>query len=377
MFSFTSTPLTSQTLWSLTYFAPFFYILLIFTAVLYLVGNIRDFVASNSSLNLVSFSYSPGWDFSFILFSPVLIWLILNGTWTHYILFVWFGHLTFSFLQAKLFYFLALFFSLVLLVYLSSFYFSSLQVYDYFIVLFSFFIWLFFFFYSTNLFSFMFFIEIISTLLILMLSTSTFSSLYFYNNTNFSVHLYFQQSLPFSFLQTLMFFFWVSLLGSLNLFLFLTFFYLKLLTFEWYLIEHVFQYFTTVASPKEFMYITISWANLLFCIFLKCGLAPFHFWKPLFFKGMPLHFLFFYVFFFYLFLFLFFSYFFLIFVSEVFYSNVFATLFFTLVGFFLIIFLFFESYYIKAFVALSSILNTLLLLLALTSFITSDLFFFL
>jgi hypothetical protein len=124
-------------------------------------------------------------------------------------------------------------------------------------------------------------------------------------------------------------------------------------------------------------FIVFVWFNFLFCIFLKCGLVPFYFWKPVFFKGIPFHALFFYIFFFYFFLFLYFIYFFLIYMNDIFFFFIYVNIIILIIGFFVLLFILCEAYYIKAFLALSSILNTLFVFLALNSINISDFFFYL
>lgn len=280
-------------------------------------------------------------------------------------------------LQYKIFYWLLFWFTLVLFLHLTSIYFTGADVYDYVLVKHFLLFWLLLLFYSTNLFSFIFFIEILSLLILMVLVTSTFSTAYFYNTTGFSNHSYFQQSLPFAYLQTLLFFFWVSLVGSLNLFIFLILFYAKFLTFDWFLLELVFNYLTSINSLKDLYYVSLTWLIFLTCLFLKCGLAPFYFWKPTFFKGISLHALLTYITFFYFFLILYFTYLLTTFLSEIFYFNIFINLVLVFFGMTVLLFLLFESYYIKVFFAISSILNTLLVFLAISSNTTLDLVFFL
>jgi hypothetical protein len=110
----------------------------------------------------------------------------------------------------------------------------------------------------------------------------------------------------------------------------------------------------------------------MFCIFLKCGLPPFFFWKPAFFKGLPTHTLYFYVFFFYFHIFIFFIYFFLNYTSDLFYFNINIHLVLLFIGLLTLTFILCESYYIKAFIALSSILNSLFIFLTLASLTTTD-----
>jgi hypothetical protein len=116
------------------------------------------------------------------------------------------------------------------------------------------------------------------------------------------------------------------------------------------------------------------WTVFLFCIFLKCGLPPFFFWKPTFFKGLPLHTLFLYVFFFYFFVYLFFIYFFLAYVSDLFYYTVGAHCILLLVGLLVITATLLESYYIKTFIAMSSILNSMFVFLAVAGISTAEFF---
>jgi hypothetical protein len=364
-------------LWSISYFFLILYIGLIFLAKLYLLANLREFTHYNqfkSGSGLV-FNYLTGFDLVGTLLPSLIVFWLINLAWSSPALLAWFGHLALSAIQYKVLYWILAWFVIVWVAYSTTFYFTSTEVYDYCIVTYFFAFWLLLLFYSTNLFSFIFFIEILSTLIILLLVTSTFSTAYFYSTTSFSEHTYFQQSFPFAFLQTLLFFFWISLVGSLNLFLFLLLFYAKVVTFDWFLVEVLFQYLISVGSLKDLFYVSLSWFNFLICIFLKCGLAPFYFWKPTFFKGMSMHSLFFYTFFFYFFLILYFTYVLLVLLNEVFYFNIFVNILLLTFGLVMLSFILFESYYLKAFFALSSILNTLLIFLSISSLTTIDFIF--
>ena len=377
MFNTLSFFLTYNSIWSLSHFILSFYYILIFTLVLYLISNVKEFTNYTLFANSAHFQLISGLEVVFLLLTTPLLILLINCTWTSPTLTAWFGHLLFGSLQFKINYLVVWVFCLILIVYSASFYFSSQEVYDFMIVLYSFFIWIIFLFYSNNIFTVIFFIEILSSLVTLLLITSLFSSTYFYNNLNLNQHIYFTQSTPFAFLQTLMFFFWISLISSLNLFLFLSIFYLKFLTFDWFIMEAVFYFIVSVSDLKSLFTTSLTWFNFLFCIFLKCGLVPFFFWKPTFFKGITLHALFFYVTFFYFFLFLFFIYFLLVYLSELFYFNIFVNFIIILVGLILLVFILCESYYIKAFLAMSSILNTLFVFLAMSSYSIVDYVFLL
>jgi len=351
--------------------------ILIFSIIIYLVANIKDFVSYSTFSNSTLFHFISGFDLLGLLFTPLLLVVVVNFSWTSPIISIWFGHLVFTSFQLKISNFLLIIFVLVWLAYISSFYYSSQEVYDYTIVTYSFFLWTIFLFLSNNIFTVIFFIEILSALITLLLITSVFSSTYFYNNLSLTNHAYFNQSTPFSFLQTLMFFFWISLISSLNLFLFLTLFYLKFVTFDWYTLDAIFFYIISVSDIKSLFYVSLAWFNFLFCIFLKCGLVPFYFWKPMFFKGIPVHALFFYIFFFYFSLFLFFIYFLLVYLNELFYFNMFVNFTMLLIGLLFLVFILCESFYIKSFLAMSSILNTLFVFLAMSSYCITDYVFIL
>jgi len=225
---------------------------------------------------------------------------------------------------------------------------------------------------SNNLFTFIFFLEILSTIITLLLVSSVFSSVYFYNNLSLTLNNYFNTTTPFAFLQTLVFFFWISLIASLNLFVFLILLYLKFLTFDWFLIEAIFSYIISLSNLKSIFYIALGWFNFLFCIFLKCGVVPFYFWKPIFFKGTPLHALMFYIVFYYFSIILFLLHFFVVYLNDLFYFNTTVNLIILTIGLVFLMFIVLESYYVKSFLAISSIINTVFVFLAMTSFNTVD-----
>lgn len=372
-----NTPINYSIIWSITYFFIFFYNFLIFSVIIYLIANIKDFVNYSNFSNNNLFNYTTGLDILYLLKTPLILILIVNFSWVSPSIMVWFSHIIFTSFQFKVTYLIIGCFALVWSFYAISFYYSSQEIFDYTIVTYSFLIWMIFLFYSNNIFTVIFFIEILSTIITLLLITSTFSTTYFYNNLSLTSHVYFNQSTPFSFLQTLMFFFWISLVSSLNLFVFLSLFYLKFLTFDWFILESIFFYVISVSDLKSLFFSSLLWFNFLFCIFLKCGLVPFFFWKPIFFKGMPLHVLFFYIVFFYFFIFYFFIYFFIIYLNELFYYNIFINLIMLIIGLILLVFIICESYYIKSFLAMSSILNTLFVFFAMSSYATIDYIFIL
>lgn len=363
---------TFSSIWSLTFFLLIFYIVLVFTITLYITSNIKDFSLTTSFNNSNKFTYVPGTNLTLLIYTPMLIILLINLSWSSFSIMAWFGSLLWTSLQYKLLYVMLLSFSLIWYSYSISFFYSSSEVYDYTIVTYSFFLWLFFIFLSNNTITFIFLVEILSTLIMLLIITSTFSSAYFYNNVNLTRHNYFSQTLPTSYLNTIIFYFWISLISSLTLFVLLTLFYLHFFTFDWNTTEFIFYYVVSVSNIKNIFTISLNWLLLIFCIFLKCGLVPFYIWKPTFFKGMSFHSLLFYTTFFYFFLFYFFIYFFLFYLNEVFYYNLFINILILSMGLVVLLFIICESFYLKAFIAISSILNTLFVFLSLNSYSVVD-----
>jgi hypothetical protein len=365
--------LSSSIIWTLTYFFFYLYVIFFFSVLLYLLANIREYLNFNNFSNFNLFSYLTGFDLMGFNLLPLLLIILLNWSWTGPTTMAWFGHLIFSNLQFKINYLFFFFFFLILIAYFSVFYYSSAEIYDYIITIYSFFFWLNLLFFSNNIFTFIFFIEVLSTLISLLFITSTFSSLYFYNNISLTLNNYFNNSTPFAFLQTLLFFFWISLVSSLNLFVFLILLYIKFLTFNWFLLEAIFSYVILNQSFKSIFYISLTWFNFMFCIFLKCGVVPFYFWKPTFFKGLSLHVLMFYILIFYFFLFNYLIFFFLIYLNDLFYFNTLINFIILMFGLIMLLFIILESFYIKAFLAISSIINTFFVFLAMSSFNIVDL----
>ena len=220
-----------------------------------------------------------------------------------------------------------------------------------------------------------FFIELLSATISLLLVTSTFSSSHFYSNLSLSKHSYFHFSTPSSLLQTLLFFFWVTLVSSLLLFLFLIFFYLQVFSFDWNIIDFLLVHIMSYSSLTEIFTLSLVLLILISCIFLKCGTVPFYFWKPTFFKGLSMYSLFFYVYVYYFSIFLYFTYVMFFYLNEFFMANLYILVLFTVTATLGISLLLFESFYLKAFVALSSILNSIFMFFALCGVNAVDVLF--
>lgn len=365
--------LTFSIIWSFSFFFTLTYLTLIISLVTYLVPIlVTQQNQISSSSNKTNFSFINGSELLPVFVSPYLVLLVINSAWVGPAVSAWFGHVIITALQLKINYLLIISFFTSLTVLTSTTYFSSREVYDYLNTTFSVFYWMLILFTTNSIFTVIFIIEVLSATLFLLIITSTFSSAYFYRNLNLSFGHLFQQVTPYTYLQSILFFFWISLISSLNLFLFCILFYTKVLTLDWSLIEYLFTYFVSSTSTKDILALGLCWFILIFCLFLKCGLAPFYVWKPTFFKGIPMYTLFFYVTFFYFFLFVYLIHLLTSYFGEVFYfySLVVSTM--TVIGLFMLLFILCESFYIKAFLAMSSILNSLFVFLALSTPHISD-----
>ena len=312
-------------------------------------------------------------DVLYFIITPLVLIIATLSFWVAPSVSVWFGHVIVTSFQTKMAVLITSNFFLVVIALLSFVYFTSREVYDFIITLFNFFYWTTILFFANTIFTTIFVIEVLSTLIFLLLITSSFSSTFFYRNLNLSFGHLFQQSTPFSYLQSILYFFWVSLISSLNLFLFCLLFYFKLFSLDWYLLEHVFLYFASTATLREIASLGLTWFVLIFCIFLKCGIAPLYIWKPTFFKGVPFYTIFFYVCFFYFILFIFTIHLLTSYFSEIFYFYSHVTLLFVITGLVTLLFVICESYYLKVFLAMSSILNSLFVILALVTVHSTDL----
>jgi hypothetical protein len=217
-----------STLWSFSYFFIYIYTIVIFSIILYSLPSIKDLINYNKfKKNNNNFEYLTGFDLYWLFLTPLLILFLINFSWSSYSLSSWFGNLIFTSFQYKINFLIISFFTVIITVYTTSFYFSSKEIYDYLITCFNFFFWTLFLFFSNTIFTVIFFIEILSTLIMLILISSSFSSTYFFNNLNLNIHNYFNNTTPFFFVQMLIYFFWISLISSLNLFFFLILFYIK------------------------------------------------------------------------------------------------------------------------------------------------------
>lgn len=376
---FALTKMSSAHIWSLVFFFCIFYVMTIFSLAASTTPLVSSFT-DHKFKNTINYIHINAWSMYKFVSTPILVIFLITLSWISVTVNVWFGQIAMSSMQRNITLLCVSSFSLVYYIYTTNIIFNTKDIYDFIIALFNTFVWTFLLFYSNNFFTVVFFIEILTGLTTLLLITSAFSSTYNYQIWNFSKSLYFNAILPKNTLDTLIFFFWMSLVSSLFLFIFIIFFYTHLFTFEFSLIEVITSHVLHTATFKHFLAITSVSTILIIIVFLKCGLVPLYVWKPIVFKGMTLHVIFFYICFYYYFLLMFFIYLFIVYCHDILWESkviTFILVSFLLIGVVTLTFILTESYYFKSFLAMSSILNTLLIFLGLASLSLSSYFFIL
>jgi hypothetical protein len=351
-----------------------FYTLLSFSIGLYLLPYVSTFANYTPLKNRSSYVHITAKSLFKFFISPILVLFLLNYTWVSPVIGAWFGHITFSSLQHTTTLLILFTFFVIWHTYLTSFVFNSKEIYDYTIVVYNFVLWTIFLFYANNIFTVIFIIETLSVLTTLTVVTAPFSSSYFYSVNLNNNTLYFSPSLPTTLLNTLTFLFWISLVSSLILFVFLIFFYVQIVTFNFLAVEAIFNHLLVVSTYKQILSALVTTFLFILVMFFKCGVVPLYVWKPVFFKGMPLHVIYLYTCFFYYFLLLFFTYFLIVYLDDLTYYNSLLLVMLLLIGVLSLFVILLESFYIKAFLAMSSVLNTLVVFLAVTGVSTYTIF---
>jgi hypothetical protein len=354
-------------MWTGAFFFVLIYAVFLMSFIIYCIPVLTNFQKHNFFKTKTFFSLINWNSVSNFLTYFILSILLVNSYWHIPNTSAWFGHLIITNFGLKILNINLIVFSLVMHNIISNSYFSSKEIYDYIITVINAFFWITLLFFLNTIFSTIFVIEVLSTILFLLIITSNYSTCFYYNTMDLSKGVYSHQIFPHSYIQSLLFFFWVSLVASLNLFLFITLLFLKLYSFDWFLLEHVFTYFTLTSSFWETTSLALPWFVLIFSIFLKCGLVPFFFWKPVFFKGLSMHMLFVYICYFYFFFFLFIIHTLTSYFSEIYYYYLFIMFLIVSVGLIMLLMILCESYYIKIFLAMSSILNSVLVFIGLSS----------
>ena len=231
---------TYSNLWSFSIFIPLTYTIFIFSALFYSLPTLKNqtsFTTTKTKSLFLKINFS---DIALIVYTPLLIILITFFLWSSPSSSIWFSHILCTNYTLKISYIMIFIFFLINLVLLSTSYFTSREIYDYFIVLYNFFYWIILLFAANTIFTAIFVIEVISAVIFLLIVTSTYSANYFYRNISFAFGHLFQNSTPFTFLQSLIYYFWISLISALNLFLFVLLLYIKAHTLDWFTLEYIF-----------------------------------------------------------------------------------------------------------------------------------------
>lgn len=360
-----------QTMCSLFYFSYILYIILVSSLLFYLLPNVLMFTFANHSAHSINFSTLNLFEISKFLYTfPVLI-LLYHSVWISPSVTMWFGHLVLTSFQFKVFYLVSFIFLTYLFALFTAVHISAFSIYDYLIVVFHLWFWLWVLFFSNNFFSLIFFIELLSISIMLLLITTVFTSVHFYNLTSYSNHSYFQHSHPSVFLQTLLIFFWMTLVSSLLLFFFLILFYLLVLSFDFNLVSFLFIFLATSMELTSFVSMSCIWFLFVLCVFVKGGIVPFFIWKPSFFKGVSFISLFLYIYLYYFVLFIYLVYCIICLMNELLLLYIYLLIGLISLGSIVISGMLFESFYIKAFLAISSILNSLIIFFAIIGLCSS------
>ena len=203
--------ITFSNLWSFSFFFFLTYTTLIISLITYMLPVLSSPLKYTTSKNKSEFVMINATDLMYVFATPLVCIIFSLMLWTAPSTSAWFGHIVITSFQTKLTYLVLLNFLLIIAVTCSTTYFTSREIYDYTITTFNFLYWIVIIFYSNTIFTSIFVIEVLSTLIFLLLITSTFSSTFFYRNLNLSFGHLFQQSTPYSYLQSILYFFWVSL----------------------------------------------------------------------------------------------------------------------------------------------------------------------
>lgn len=356
-----------QTMCSVFVFSYLVYTILSASIVFYILANTSFFVFATATLKGSDFNTLNLSEISHLVYTFPILTLLYYASWVGPSVIFWFGHLMFSSLQFKFFYIVSAIFITYLLALSTSLHISSVLFYDYIVTIFHLWGWMWMLFFSNNLFSLIFFIEILSISVMLLLTTHVFTSAHFYSLTSYTQHTYFHHSYPASVLHTLLTFFWMTLVSSLLLFLFVILFYTLLLTFELNVIGSIFTFLVVTSEILSLTSLSVIWFLFVLCVFIKGGVVPFYIWKPSFFKGISYTALFFYVYVYYFSLFIYLIYWISLVLNELLLLYMYLLIGLVSLGSVIISGVLFESFYVKAFIALSSILNSLIIFFAITS----------
>lgn len=369
----------SSLTWQLLIFFTTLYSLLIITFLCYVLPICTTSIF-NTTLNITKnsyYAYLSGNNLLKLFITPILLIIFVNILWTNFQLMPWFAHITINMFQIYSTFWILFFFTSITILLLTKLNVLTFTNSDYLLTIYQFLFWMWLLYASNNLLTFIFLIEIIGVLVTLLVTTSTFSLTNVENVFKKNSTSYFNDNLPTTFLISLLFFFWISLISSITLFIFISFFFVKIPTFEWGTIESLTLYLLTITNVKTSFSLNSSWLIFITCLLLKCGIFPFFAWKPSFFKGISIMSIIFYVYFYFTLLLILLIEVLLNLTHELFYSTISPLTILLLCGTLIFSTTLLNTHYVKTFIAFSSILNTALILHALLAFTFVDTYFLL
>jgi hypothetical protein len=272
---------------------------------------------------------------------------------------IWFGHVVITPLTFKYMYFMSFWVLLTLYVIDVTFKYLDRLRLDYIIIILNLYPWVLYIVTSTNLFSFIFLLELI-TIIIFMLIPLSPLMLINKNNIRFN---YFNSNTYYSLIHSLLFYYWVSFVTTSLLFLNIFLYFITVFNLEWLVSNFVIGYYLelNLITTTYKLYVLVLLFIIIF--FIKFGLLPFFVWKLIFFKGVDYIFILTYIIIYFNTLLYSFLCIFYIYITSV-YNIISILSLVTLVSTlpYLLIHLF-NYLDIKAFFAVSSLFNTTLLLL--------------
>lgn len=273
------------------------------------------------------------------------------------------GHLIITSQVLKINILLILVFFIYTLCFLELSVFSSRSVFDFIIIILTFLLWFLFLYALTSLFAVVFLFELLSILVLLLLVSSAFTT---FRNPLCGVSLQ-NSNTNSQNLNGFLHFFWVSLISSILLFLSIVYFKSFFFSFEWSFLEVSFVYVVNGLFLFNFPLQNIIWITLLIAIFIKTGVAPFFIWKVVAFKNSSLVTIFFYTVIYYYFFIIFLFLFFLSYLPTFMAYFIFSFMVLFSIGFVVLFLILCETTYLKVFLALSSVFNSLFIFCTMAS----------
>ena len=202
-----------------------------------------------------------------------------------------------------------------------------------------------------TIFTFLFFLELLSTLLFYKLLSSKIW--YKSNNKNNTT----TNNLPQNYINMIFFQYWVTFFSTI----FIIYFYINMYYFfgtsDWNNIQYC--YFFSNKKNINIINLNLLLLLFIFSVFIKLGIAPLHLFKIEVYNGLPYITIFFYTTFYFLIFFLFFLLFLLNFLNIFLQQIYFIFILSIFIGVIYVIVLLFDVNYIKAFFAYSTIINSL------------------